>query len=171
MSTATRVRPRTWLRQPVAAPHVTVSAGGRQPTALALAAAGQLPRVAERMGKNFATLDKWSQGERGPEHDLQELFPALATVGVSRDRAGMIVARIQAMFEAAYSQQLPTLRDLHGPETAADHAEDATQMDCALRDDDLDAQARHLPNALHERAMLDTVITVITRNLQAAGRL
>lgn len=171
MATATRVRPRTWVRQPVTAPHVTISPGGRQPTALAMAASGLLPRVAERMGRNFATLDKWSQGERGPEHDLDELFPALRRAGISRERAALIPARIQALFNAAYGDELPTLHALHAPETAAEAAENSTQMDCVLTDDDLDAQARYLPNVLLERSMLDTIAAVITRNLQAAGRL
>jgi hypothetical protein len=169
MTIATRVRSRRYIRQPMLTPHWTP--GEHQPTALALAAAGLLGRVAERMGKNVATLEKWAQGERGPEYDCSELFPALRAVGVPRDRAGLVVARITAMHDAAYRDQLPTLKQLHKPETAIDNAEDDTQMDCALSDDDLDAQARHLPNVLADIAMQQTVAARITRNLQAAGRL
>jgi hypothetical protein len=171
MTAPTRVRRQCVVRQPVATPYVTVAPGGRQPTALAMAAAGLLGRVADRMGRNFATLDKWSQGERGPEHDLDELFPALAAVGIPRDRAALIPARIQALFDAAYRNDIPTLAQLHAPETAVDHAEDTTQMDCVLSDDDLDHQAAHLPNVLAEIAMLQTMAARITKNLHAAGRL
>jgi hypothetical protein len=169
MTIATRVRPQRYIRQPVLIPHWTP--GEHQPTALALAAAGLLSQVADRMGRNVATLEKWAQGERGPEYDCSELFPALRAVGVPRECAGLILARIAAMFEATYRDELPSLMELHKPETVVDHAEDATQMDCVLTDDDLDAQARHLPNVLADRAMADTVAARITRNLQAAGRL
>lgn len=167
----TRVRVRRVIRQPVATPYVTVSPGGRQPTALALAAPGQLGRLAERMGKRFATLDKWSQGERGPEHDLEELFLAMAALGIPRERAEMLPARIKALFDAAYNEHLPTLAALHKPETDVDHREDDTQMDCVLHDDDLDHQARHLPNVLADVAMQQTIAARITKNLRAAGRL
>jgi len=169
MTTATRVRLHRCVRQPVLTPQWTP--GEHQPTALALAAPGLLSKVADRMGKNIATLEKWAQGERGPEHDCQELFPALKAAGVPRDRAGLIPARLTAMFEAAYSDRLPPLKELHPRETAADNAENASQMDCVLANDDLDAQARYLTDVLAERAELDAVAARITRNLQAAGRL
>jgi len=169
MSVATRVRSQRYIRKPVLTPHWTP--GDRQPTALALAAAGLLGRIADLMGKHVNTLEKWSQGERGPEFDCSELFPALQRAGVSSDRAGMIVARIKAFYEAAYRADLPSLRELQKPETIADHAEDETQIDCVLHEGDLEAQARHLPNVLAEIAMLETVAARITQNLQAAGRM
>jgi hypothetical protein len=169
MTIATRVRPQRYIRQPVLIPHWTP--GEHQPTALALAAAGLLSQVADRMGRNVATLEKWAQGERGPEYDCSELFPGLRAAGVPRDRAGLVVARIKAFHDAAYRDDLPPLRALEKPETVADHAEDETQIDCILDEHNLDAQARHLPNVLAEIAMLETVAARITRNLQAAGRL
>lgn len=169
MTAATRVRSRRYIRQPVMTPHWTL--GEHQPTALALAAAGLLSQVADKMGRNVATLEKWAQGERGPEYDCSELFPALKAAGVPRDRAGMIAARVKAFYEAAYRADLPTLRDLQKPETLVDHAEDETQIDCVLHEGDLDAQARHLPNVLAEIAMLETVAARIARNLQSAGRM
>lgn len=166
---ATRVRPRRFLRQPVLTPHWTP--GDHQPTALALAAAGLLSSVAAKMGRDVSTLHKWSQGERGPEADLRELFGALHDAGIPRNRAALIVARIVALFEASYGERLPKLCELHAAETAAEGAENAAQMQCVLAEDDLDAQARYLPDVLAERSVLDTIAAVITRNLHAAGRL
>jgi len=166
---ATRVRVHRFLRKPVPTPHWTP--GDHQPTALALAATGLLSQVADKMGRHVSTLEKWAQGERGPEPDLRDLFLALHEVGVPRERATLLITRIKALFDSVYAGNLPTLTELHRPETAIDHAEDETQMDCVLADDDLDHQELHLPNVLAEIAILQTIAARITRNLHAAGRL
>jgi transcriptional regulator with XRE-family HTH domain len=166
---ATRVRERRYLRQPVLTPHWTP--GDHQPTALALAAPGLLSLIADKMGRHVNTLEKWAQGERGPEPDLRDLFLALAAVGLPREMAALIPARIEALFRSVYDQQLPTLAELHERETAAEGAENNSQIDCALHATDLDVQLRYLTDVLRERGVLDTLAAVLTRNLHAAGRL
>jgi hypothetical protein len=143
--------------------------GSRAPTALAIAAAGRLPRLAEAMGRKADTLFKWAEGERGPEHDAGELFSGMRRIGIPRIDAALLPARIQTSFEASYADELPPLHELHQPETLADTAEDRTQM-CLVQDESIENQQRHLVNVLAEIARLTTVAARIERNLQLAGR-
>lgn len=166
---ATRVRVRRWTHQPLGVTYSTP--GDRQPTALALAAAGRLAQVAAAMGRGAATLFKWSEGERGPEYDLRELFAGLRRAGIPRQDAALLLARIDALFEEAYRDALPELRELHLVETETDTEEDRSQMPLAQGDESLEAQQRHLPNLLAEIGVLRTMAARITRNLQLAGKL
>lgn len=168
MTTPTRVRPTRYSREPVALPYSTV--GDRAPTALALAGAGQLPRIAAAMARKPDTLFKWAEGERGPERDLAELFSAMRRCGIARIDAAQILARIQGMFEAVYSDLLPPLAALHQPETLADTAEDRTQM-VLVQDESIANQQQHLVNVRANIARLLTVAARLERNLQLAGRM
>lgn len=123
---ATRVRQPRWARQPVTTPYLTV--GDHAPTALALAAVGRLPAVAAAMGRSEAWIYKAAEGARGPEPELEALFPALYQAGVPRERAALLVTRVQTLFHEAYAQDLPRLEDLLEPETLVDTEEDRLQF-------------------------------------------
>lgn len=163
----TRVRSTRWSREPVALPYSTV--GMRAPTALAIAAAGKLPRLAAAMARKPDTLFKWAEGERGPEHDCRELFGAMRAIGIPRADAAQVLAQIESDFEAAYAADLPTLAALHQPETLTDTAEDRTQM-VLVQDESLENQQQHLVNVRAEIGRLITMAARIQRNLQLAGR-
>lgn len=123
--TATRVRKVRYRRKPGLIP--CWSGTERQPTALAIAAVGKLPEIADRMGRGEATVYKWAQAERGPEHDLAGLFPALAAAGIPLELAMLIPKRVRSMCLEAYSSDLPDFDALQDEETRLDGEEDVYQ--------------------------------------------
>ena len=126
MTNATRVRKTSWRRQPALMPQWTFG-GEKQPTALAIAGAGKLADIARRMGKRGDTLQKWAQGERGPERDLAALFPALKASGVSLQQSLLIANHVYVLCRSAYGDELPDLEELQDEETLKDGTEDVFQ--------------------------------------------
>lgn len=166
MTGPTRVRATRWSREPVALPYSTL--GERLPTALAQAAVGLLPRVAAKMGRSSATLFKWAEGDRGPEAELAALFPALRHAGIPRERAALLVARIQTLFEAAYGDGLPPLPELDRAETLASAAENQTQLEriyAPTRENKL----RNLQATETAIARLETIAARLERDLAREG--
>lgn len=158
MTTPTRVRETRWGREPVALPYSTI--GDRAPTALAQLGVGKLPTIAAKMGRSAATLFKWAEGERGPEADLCALFPALRHAGVPRERAGLLVARVETLFDAAYGDTLPPLPELDRAETLASAAENQTQL-----------ERIYAPTREHKTRNLQATLTAIARLEAIAARL
>lgn len=166
MTQPTRVRATRWGREPVALPYSTI--GDRMPTALAQAAVGKLPLVAARMGRSAGTLFKWGEGERGPEADLAALFPALRHAGVPRERAGLLLARVQTLFDAAYGDTLPALPELDRAETLASAAENQTQLE-RIYAPSRETKTRNLQATMTAIARLEAIAARLERELAQAG--
>jgi hypothetical protein len=168
MAMATRVRIGRYSRQPDPVAYSTV--GNRLLTGVAQACAGKLPAIARLMNYSAAKLFKWAEGtDRGPEFELDKLFAAAREAGVPRERMAILPAAIQAKFEVAYAEELPTLDELDRLETAIDGAEDVSQMARRLAGVDRDALARNYQVLLEDIAVRQTLAARMLRDLHAMG--